>query len=49
MMQDVITFILRMFTACFYTLIFLGALFVAAVIVTLNEWVEDEKEKEKRK
>lgn len=48
-MQNVITFILRMFTACFYTLVFLGALAVAAVIVTLAEMAEDEKKKEKRK
>lgn len=36
-----------MFTACFYTLVFLGALSVAAVIVTLAEWAEDEKEGKK--
>lgn len=40
-MQTVITFIIRLFTAAFYTLIFLGVLSVAAFIVWLNE--EDEK------
>lgn len=36
-MIEVITFIIRLFTAAFYTLIFLGALSVAAFLVWLFE------------
>ncbi len=43
-MQTIITFILRMFTACFYTLVFLGVLAVVSFIV----WAAEEQEKEKR-
>lgn len=43
-MDVLIIFIIRLFTAAFYTLIFLGALAVAAFIV----WATEEQEKEKR-
>lgn len=36
-MQDVITFILRMFEAAFYTLIFMSGLAVAAAVITITE------------
>lgn len=43
-MDALIIFIIRLFTAAFYTLIFHGALAVVAFIV----WAVDEQEKEKR-
>ena len=42
-MDALIIFIIRLFTATFYTLIFFGALAVVAFIV----WVVEEQEKEK--
>ncbi len=42
-MDALIIFIIRLFTATFYTLIFFGALAVVAFIV----WAEEEHEKEK--
>lgn len=36
-MQTVITFIIRMFEAAFYSLIFISALAVAAAIITITE------------
>lgn len=43
-MNALIIFIIRLFTAAFYTLIFLGALAVVAFIV----WIIEDQEKEKK-
>lgn len=44
-MDAIILFIIRLFTAAFYTLIFLGALAVAAFIV----WITEEQGKRDKK
>lgn len=44
-MDAIILFIIRLFTAAFYTLIFLGVLAVVAFVV----WITEEKEKRDKK